>query len=419
MRLLNFLGRPTAARVDSAEDPDRRHAMTYPSRCLTALLSLLLCPLALHAADPADAATVYKTSYRVINVHRHCGLASEEAVRAELEVLDQVGMHAFTTLDAGSPDDNVAAWIKLREKYPGRVIVFFKLDVRCADRPGYFRDAVRNLERAARLRVQGVKVWKDLGMYARDDVGKLLKADDPRLDPFWAKCGELRLPVLIHTADEKEYWQPLTYNSFHYGLRADEDQHYQNRDMPPWEELIRQRDAVLQKHPKTSFIGAHMGSQSMALQQLGETFAKYPNFSVDTAARQRILGRLNPNAVYDFFLKYQDRILFGSDDLILGQGRKKPAPTRNITLYPCEDPDTLYVDTKDAAAVRRWQARAAFDYAQYLQYFETDRLDLCDPNRSGGSWLRIPGIKLPREVLEKVYHANAEKLIPGLERKQD
>jgi predicted TIM-barrel fold metal-dependent hydrolase len=379
-----------------------------------AVLACLLCPIAVHAADPPP---LYKTSYRVINIHRHCGLATEEAVRAELEVLDQVGMHAFTNLDAGSPEDNVATWIKLRDKFPGRVIVFFKLDVRQSNKPNFFRDAVRNLERAAKLGVQGVKVWKELGMYAKDDAGKLIKADDPRLDPFWTKCGELGLPVLIHTADEKEYWQPLTYNSFHYGLRTDADQHNRNPDMPTWEELIRQRDAILKKHPKTNFIGAHMGSQSMDLKQLGETFEKYPNFYVDTAARQRIIGRLNPKAVSDFFTKYQDRIVFGTDDLTLTGGRKKAATTRNISIYPCEDPDVLYVDTKDTAAVRRWQQRAAFDYAQYLQYFETDRLDLLDPNRSGGDWLRMPGVKLPREVLEKLYHANAEKLIPGLKQK--
>jgi hypothetical protein len=260
---------------------------------------------------------------------------------------------------------------------------------------------------------QGVKVWKDLGMYARDDKGKLIKADDSRLDPFWARCGELGLPVLIHTADEKEYWQPLTFNSFHYGLRAEIDQHYHNPNMPPWEELIRQRDAILRKHRKTTFIGAHMGSLSFDLQRLGETFDKYPNFSVDTAARQRILGRLNPNAVHDFFVKYQDRILFGTDDVVLSAGRK-PGVSGNISVYPRDDPNWLCVAPHDTQAVRRWADRAAFDYSQYLQYFETDRLDLFDPNRSAGGWLRIPGIKLPQKVLEKVYHANAELRIPGL-----
>jgi predicted TIM-barrel fold metal-dependent hydrolase len=383
-------------------------------RFATIAVSFVLLTGSTLAAEPEP---LYKTRYRVINVHRHSAPVIEAAVTAELEVLDRVGMHAFATLDAGSPDDNVAAWIKQRERHPDRVIVFLKSDFRRSDRPGFFDDLVRDLERAAKLGVQGVKVWKDLGMYHRDAAGKLIKADDPRLDPFWTKCGELGLPALIHTADEKEYWQPLTFNSFHYGLRKEADQHYHNPEMPPWDELIRQRDAVLKKHPKTVFIGAHVGSHSCDLRQLEETFAKYPNFYVDTAARQRIIGRLNPNAMRDFFVKYQDRILFGTDDMILSQGRKA-VKSGNISVYPSDDPNWLWADPKDTAAVRRWQERAAFDYSQYLQYFETDRLDLVDPTRSGGAWLRMPGIKLPKEVLEKIYHANAEKLIPGLQKRE-
>ena len=134
-----------------------------------------------------------------------------------------------------------------------------------------------------------------------------------------------------------------------------------------------------------------------------------------TAARQSQASwaGLNPPAIRDFFVKYQDRILFGTDDLVLSKGRK-PSGTKNIHVYPTDDPNVQWIDTNDAGAVKTWQDRAAFDYSQYFQYFETDRVDLTDPNRSGGSWLRIPGVKLPPEVLEKLYHANAEKLIKGL-----
>jgi predicted TIM-barrel fold metal-dependent hydrolase len=364
-------------------------------------------------AHPADPEVPYKTRYRVINIHRHCTLATEAALRAELEVMDRVGIETVTILDAGGPDGNLPAWLKLREKHPERLVVFWKPNFVRVKEASFFTELVRDLERAGKLGVQGVKIWKDLGMYLRDGAGRLLKADDPRLDPFWARCGELGLPVLIHAADPKEYWYPLTFNSVHYGLRADKDQHYHDPEMPTWEELIRQRDSILKKHPNTKFIGAHMGSLSLDLKQLGETLDKYPNFSVDCAARLRILGRLNPPAVRDFFVKYQDRILFGTDDLILLKGRK-PGSSGNISVYPNEDPTCLWIDPDDTAAVKRWQERAAYDYGQYLQYFETDRLDLNDPNRSGGSWLRIAGVKLPPEVLEKLYHANAEKLLPAL-----
>jgi predicted TIM-barrel fold metal-dependent hydrolase len=370
-------------------------------------------------AGPVDAAAPeppYKTKYRVIDVHRHCTPVSEDAVCAELEVLDRVGVTAFVCLDATGPDGNLKDWLKLRQQYPERLIVFWKLDFTKVKERTFFDDIVRDLEKAAQMGVQGVKVWKDLGMYVQDAGGQLLAADDRRLDPFWAKCGALGLPVLIRTADEREYWYPLTYNSIHFGLRTEQDQHYCNPRMPSWEELIRQRDAVLKKHPRTNFIGAHTGSQAHDLNQLEETFAKYPNFYVDTAARHRVFGRLNPPAARAFFKKHQDPILFGTDGATLQKGRKKPPASANISLYPTENPNLEYVDPTDAVALKAWQDRDAPMYSESLKYFETDRVDLLDPMRSGGAWLRLAGAKLPAEVLEQFYHVNAERLIPGLKK---
>ncbi len=121
---------------------------------------------------------------------------------------------------------------------------------------------------------------------------------------------------------------------------------------------------------------------------------RYPNFHVDTAARLRILGRLNPHAVRDFFVKYQDRILFGTDSSVL-----------------------YNVKASDPAAVKQWQDRAARFYSRHLEYFETDRLNLVEPYGYAKDWLRLPGVKLPPAVLEKFYHGNAERLIPGLKAK--
>lgn len=244
-----------------------------------------------------------------------------------------------------------------------------------------------------RLGVQGLKLWKDLGMYLRDADGRLLKADDPRLDPFWARCAELKLPVLFHVADPREYWYPLTYNSFHYGLRPETQQFHNRQDMPSWEELIRRRDHVLEKHPRLVMIGAHMGSMTFDLDGLAQRLERYPNFHVECAARLRILGRLNPNAVRDFFVKYQDRVMFGTDSSMLHG-----------------------VSAEDGKGVRQWQERAARFYSRHLEYFETDRVDLVEPYGSAREWLRLAGCRLPPQVLEKFYHANAERLIPGLAR---
>jgi predicted TIM-barrel fold metal-dependent hydrolase len=249
-------------------------------------------------------------------------------------------------------------------------------------------------------------------MWVRDASGKLLAVDDPRLDPFWEKCGTLGLPVLIHSADPKEYWAPMTYDNFFYGERKDEDLYYHDREMPAFDELIRQRDHVLEKHPRTRFIGAHLGSLDGDLARLARTFEKYPNFSVDCAgfSRLRRLSKLNPQAVRDFCTRYQDRLLFGTDGFILSGGRARSGA---ITLYPSEDPDWRSLDPADTAAAAKWQSRTAQTYSQYLQYFEAPHVGLMDTSQRG-SWVRVLGAALPRDVLEKFYHANAERLIPGI-----
>jgi predicted TIM-barrel fold metal-dependent hydrolase len=361
----------------------------------------------------------YKTPYKVINVHQHWGAPDADAVQAEIEVMDQVGVAAAVNLDAGRSDGTLPEWIALEKRHPGRLVNFAKFTLKDFERikdPGFFEELVRELERAAAMGVRGVKMWKDLGMLIRDGGGALLRIDDPRLDPFWAKCGELGLVVFIHSADPREYWYPLTPNSLHYGARTEEQQYYKVPGMPRWEDLIEQRDNVVRKHPKTTFIGAHFGSMTFDLQGLAERLDRFPNFHVECAARLRILGRLNPKAVRDFFVKYQDRILFGTDGSVLTT-RRAGTGSKNILVYPVDDPDWVRIDPKDAAAVRRWKEGQVRTYARYFEYFETDRVDLLDPSHFEESWLRLAGAKLPPELLEKFYHANAERLIPGLRAK--
>jgi predicted TIM-barrel fold metal-dependent hydrolase len=361
----------------------------------------------------------YRTSYRVINVHHHWGDPDPDAVRAQIEVMDEAGVVAAVNLDAGRSDGTLPAWREQETKYPGRFVNFAKFTAKDFERlkdPGFFEELVRELERSAKLGIRGVKIWKDLGMIIRDGSGALLKIDDPRLDPFWAKCGELGLPVFIHSADPREYWYPLTYNSLHYGARSEEQQYYKIPGMPRWEELIEQRDNVVKKHPKTTFIGAHFGSMTFDLAGLAERLERYPNFHVESAARLRILGRLNPKAVRDFFVKYQDRILFGTDGLVLMTRKPSPEP-KNILVYPIDDPSYVRTDPKDPQALRRWKDGQLRDYGRSFEYFETDHPDLRDPSHFEESWARLAGAKLPPEVLEKFYHGNAERLIPGLGRK--
>ncbi len=333
---------------------------------------------------------LYKSSYHVIDAHAHCGAPHEDSVPAQLDVMSRTGIDKFVVLlfdtagweyPGGWSEANVVGWSKLLRKHPEQLIVFGTMGFDRVTEPAFFQDIVRKLDWQAGLGVQGIKMWKNLGMHVRDASGELLKIDDPRLDPYWAKCGELGLPVLIHSADPRRYWTEAL---------KDRKPRIHQPWMPSWEELIRQRDAILKRHPDTTFIGAHFGSMSSDLPRLAETLDAYPNFHVDCASRLRFMAALSPETVREFFAKYQDRILFGTDTFVPYVDRVLNSPEK----------------------LAQWKDLRSRQYAWYLEYFETDHQGLAEP--LPGSKLVLSGAKLPPDVLEKFYHANAEKLIPGL-----
>jgi predicted TIM-barrel fold metal-dependent hydrolase len=350
---------------------------------------------------PGDApSAVYKSPYRVIDVHVHGPLPAEQALQAHFEAMDASGIDAVTILlfdpagwqyQGGWSEFNLRAWLRLRKQHSQRLSVFGTVDFgRAAKEPDFFRQIVAELHTAAEWGAQGVKIWKNLGMHHRDMSGALIKIDDPRLDPFWKACGDLGLPVLIHSADPKEYWYPNSFNTFQYNL-GDTAKYYKHPVVPAWEELIRQRNHVVQKHPRTTFIGAHFGSLSSDFDRLADLLDKNPNFFVECGARLRFMYRYHPQAIHDFFVKYQDRILFGTDTFLLQEERI----------------------LEDQQSRKAWQERVSRFCSGYLEYFETDHY-VSVPGGYQDSWLRLKGIRLPPEVLEKLYYTNAQRLIPGL-----
>ncbi len=377
-------------------------------RSLLALASVTLLSIVSNVAaqSTADTKPLYKTSYPVIDFHHHCDTPSLKAIEANLEVFDAVGVDKLAVLDGGWTKSTLFEWVEIYKKHPDRLVLFANVDFSDVDKPTYSQDLVTEVVAQHHLGVQAIKIYKSLGLFVRDRKGDLMPVDDDRLDPFWSKCGDLGLPVLIHTADPKEYFFPRTYNSFHYGVpnrdgktperdkweAFGEPEYWKDPKMPIFAELMKQRDHVLEKHPDTIFVGAHMGSLTFDLQRLGETLDRYPNFYVECSARLRILGRLNPHAVRDFFVKYQDRILYGSDSTSL-----------------------MNTDPDDPKAVERWKERSKYLYGRHFEYFETDHTDIIEPFGHQQHWLRLAGVKLPSEVLEKFYYRNAMKIIPSLQ----
>ena len=227
------------------------------------------------------------------------------------------------------------------------------------------------LREQVRWGAQGLKIWKNLGLQIKDHQGKLVSVDDTRLDPIWQTATELNIPVLIHIADPVAFFLPLNAaNERWEELQAHPDWHFPSPPYPSFKTIMTQFDGRVARHPATTFIGAHVGCYAENLNWVAGMLDRYPNFYVDIDARINELGR-QPYSCRRFFIKYQDRILFGTDT------------------------------TPKADA-----------YRLYYRFLESDDeyFDTAESHHRQGFWM-IYGIFLPDEVLEKIYLTNATRLL--------
>ncbi len=303
----------------------------------------------------------------------HCHWNAEVAPEALVADMDQLGIAYAVNLSGGWGDQLDAMLERYKQFAPDRLDVLVNVDFSEVDRPDFGPKWTGVLERAKANGAAGLKIFKSLGLTTKDGTG-LVRIDDPRLDPIWAKCGELGMPVLIHSADPMAFFEPIDrVNERLMQLGRHPDWSFHGPQFPSREEVLGQRNRVLAKHPGTRFIGAHLGGHAEDLAALGRVLDHYPNFVVDISGRVAELGR-QPYTARRFFLKYADRILFGTDRY---PGRASQ-PRHRVYFR--------FLETDD----------------EYFEYHEHD----FPPT---GEW-RIHGIFLPDDVLEKVYHLNADKL---------
>ncbi len=253
---------------------------------------------------------------------------------------------------------------------------------------GFGERMAEELERKVEAGASGLKIFKELGLRHKGANGNLIPVDDPRLDPLWAKAGELGVPELIHTADPVAFFQPLDQaNERWEELQLHPDWHFGQPEFPGHDTLLAQRNRVIERHPNTTFIGAHLGNYPENLAYVDACLDRYTNFHVDTSARIGEIGRHPVDKVRAFFLKHQDRIIFGTD-LTLGWG------------YTGEEEE-------DMADIKGF-------YDAHWRFFETDERQIEYPGFPiQGRW-KVNAIGLPDDVLEKLYVRNAQRLIPGL-----
>jgi predicted TIM-barrel fold metal-dependent hydrolase len=318
---------------------------------------------------------VPKAKYPAIDFHGHPSglLNSAEGLTRLGAAMDSLNLRVMVAANNISGDalKQAITLIQASPAMKDRVRVLTGIDFRGVG-PGWAEKAVARLEADVAAGAVGVgEIGKGLGLSTQRADGTRLRIDDPALDPVWEACARLKLPVFIHTADPEQFWHPMDYTNERWlELALFPGRRYPPERFPTFEELMTERDNLLRRHPKTTFVIAHMGWQANDLGRLGKLLDALPNVYTEVGAVLYDIGR-QPRAAHDFFVKYQDRILFGKD-----------------SFQPEE-------------------------YPYYWRVFET-RDDYFDYYRPYHAFWKLYGIDLPDAVLKKVYFGNALRITSGL-----
>ena len=321
----------------------------------------------------APAHNVDKAKYYVIDVHNHVndaqGIDEHMPPERVIQIMDNTNVKTVVILTGMWGDKLQRVIDEMVKPHPGRFIVFSQIDFSKIDDPNFSQEMVTQLDDSVRRGSRGLKQLKDLGLVDRDKSGKLIAIDDPRLDPIWEEAGRLGIPVSIHTSDPEAFFHPVDNTNERYEeLTGHPDWSFYGPQFPSKEELLAQRDRMFAKHPHTNFVALHVANWPENLDYVSNLLDKLPNVMIEFGAREAELGR-QPKRAREFFIKYQDRIMFGTDNGM------DEAMYRNHFRW---------LETSD----------------EYFDYWGA-------PGQ--GRW-KISGMGLPDSVLEKIYHTNAERL---------
>jgi predicted TIM-barrel fold metal-dependent hydrolase len=310
-----------------------------------------------------------RARFPVIDYHNHLDSLDPRDV---LRVMDACGIEKIVNITMKTGDEALRMIDKFHSADPQRFATIGWMDWSDVTGPDFVSRTLQRLEMLVERGAVGIKFWKDLGLSVCDASGELLRVDDERLAPIFDKAEELGIPVMFHTADPDAFFLPIDAQNERYEeLAAHPDWGFYGSQYSK-QELLDQRDLVIARHPKTTFVAAHVAESGENLALAFKLLETYPNVSIDISARASELGR-QPYKARELFLKFPDRILFGSD------------------LLPEESMYRLYFRFLETAD----------EYFEYPSHASRQ-----------GRW-NIYGLHLPDDVLRKVYRENALRLLPS------
>lgn len=316
---------------------------------------------------------VTRAKFPFIDVHNHQFQMGSMDLNTLTVEMDKLNMKVMVNLSGGNGAQLQKMIENARTNKPGRFIVFANIDFKGVGEPGWGERAAKQLEEDVKNGANGLKIYKSLGFSVKDINGNRVTVDDERLDPIWKKAGELKIPVLIHTADPKSFWDPLDNTNERWLELIINPNRKRGADNPaPWQTLIDEQHRLFRKHKNTTFIAAHFGWYPNDLQKLSTLLDELPNVVVEFGAVIAELGR-QPKMAKAFFTKYQDRILFGKDSWV-----------------PSE-------------------------YATYFRVLETED-EYFPYHKKYHAYWAMYGMGLPDAILKKVYYKNALRIIPNIDK---
>ncbi len=319
---------------------------------------------------------VARARFPFIDVHsHHFGAASYdgEQMAGLISDMDGLNMAVAVNLSGGSGERLKATVESMKGRYPNRFIVFANVDFDGIGEPGWTERAVKQLEEDVANGAGGLKIYKSLGLTLVDADSQRVAVNDPRIDPIWAKCGELGIPVLIHTGEPAPFWSPRDrFNERWLELKLRPSRYRDPELYPSWEEIMGEQHDVFRRHPETTFINAHMGWYANNLAGMAKLMDEFPNMYTEVGAVLAELGR-QPRTARKFLIEYKDRVMFGKD------------------------------------------AWAPDEYRVYFRTFETADEFFKYYRKYHAHW-NLYGLDLPDDVLRHIYYRNALEVIPGIDR---
>jgi len=327
---------------------------------------------------------IEKAKYPAVDFHFHGRrMETTEDYAKMVEIMDQAGVGVICNMDGGfgeTFDKNM----EISEPYKDRFLQFARVDWEGINEPGWSEKAAAELDRCFRNGAAGLKISKRLGLDVQNTDGSYVQCDDERLDAIWETCAKHDKPVMIHVSDSVGRFQPIGPKNERWEAgqwRSDVEGNYYGGGYPSPDDIFAARERMLNKHPDTRFVHAHIGMMGYDLERVAKLLDKYPNSDMEVSARIQDLGR-QPFSGRKFLMKHQDRVLFGTDG----------NPSRKIERF--WTPHWRYFETDDEY----------FDHpAQMLS-------PLGAPLQ--GRWA-IHGAYLPDDVLRKIYYENALRYLPA------